>query len=134
MLYPITLDLLASQFRVVECEDITPLPDKGRLMAALEVLLVSETIPLAFPVADGVKLTARVTYWPGARVTPCPIPEVMKPEPETVSCCSVSEPVPVLAKVAPSVVVAPVATSPKSTLESYMVRIADAGMEGLEGL
>jgi hypothetical protein len=40
----------------------------------------------------------------------------------------------VLAKVAPSVVVAPVATSPKSTLESYMVRIANAGMEGLEGL
>ena len=98
--------------------------------AELEVLLVRDAIPLAFPVPDGSKFTAKMTYWPGPRVTPCPIPLVVKPAPETEFCCKVSELPPVLEKVTPCVVPAPTATSPKSTLELYMVKTAaGAGLD-----
>jgi hypothetical protein len=105
-------------------------------MVVFDELHVRDTIPLDFPVPEGVKLTARVTYWPGSSVIPCPIPDVMKPVPETAFCWSVRELVPVLASVAPRVAVVPVATSPKSTLELYIVRTGTAcgavGMEGIE--
>ena len=129
MLYPTTTDVLASQFNPAKWEAITPFPDKGRLIGELEVLLVRDTIPLAFPDPEGLKLIARVTNWPGARVTPDPIPLVANPAPETEFCCRVSELPPVLEKVTPSVVVAPTATSPKSTLELYMVRFGTTGLD-----
>ena len=86
MLYPITADSLGSQPKVVECVPTTPFPDKGILTGVFDVLVVRDTIPLDFPVPEGVKLTARVTYCPGSSVIPCPIPEVMKPAPETAFC------------------------------------------------
>src|ERR1700687_3046693 len=107
MLYPTTTDVLASQSNPAECAATTPFPDKGRLMGELEVLLVRDTIPLAFPDPDGLKLAARVTNWPGAKVTPEPIPLVVKPAPETEFCWRVSDLPPMLEKVTPSVVVAP---------------------------
>jgi hypothetical protein len=86
-------------------------------------LLVMDTVPLAVPVAAGLKLTSRVTYWPGTTVTPVPIPLVVKPGPVIEFCCSVSGPTPVLAKVTPSSVVAPTATSPKFRVELYIVKV-----------
>jgi len=56
------------------------------LIGVFDALHVRDTIPLDFPVPEGVKLTPRVTYWPGSSVIPCPIPEVMNPAPETVFC------------------------------------------------
>src|ERR1700680_4235741 len=129
MLYPTTLDVLASQSTAAQCEATTPWPDKGRLIGEPEVLLVSDTIPFAFPVPDGLKLTIRVTYWPGAKVTPAPIPLVVNAAPESEFCCRVSALPPVLERVTPCVVVFPTATSPKSTLELYMVKIGNPGLE-----
>jgi hypothetical protein len=100
------------------------------LIGELEVLLVRDTIPFAIPVPDGSKFTARVTYWPGAKVTPAPIQLVVKPAPETEFCCRVRELPPVLEKVTPKVLVAPTATFPKSALELSMVKIGSPGLEG----
>lgn len=124
MLYPTTDDLLVSQFTVAQCVADTPLPDKARLIGSFEVLLVSDTVPVARPVTDGSKLSASVTFWPEFNVIPCPMPLVVKPAPETEFCCKVRGPEPELAKVIPTVMEFPTATSPKSALEPYMVRMA----------
>jgi hypothetical protein len=134
-LYPTTVDVLATQFNAAECVLVaTPFPDKGRLMGDVEVLLVREMAPDAAPVPAGSKLTVSVTNWPGAKVTPEPMPLSLKPVPETEFCCRVSEAAPVLAvfaKVAPSVLVVPTATSPKLALVLYIVKIAAGGGGGV---
>ena len=85
-MYPTTPDGLAAQSNAAQCVATTPLPDSERLIGEVNVLLETDAIPLAFPVPGGLKLTARVTYWPGPRVTPVPIPLVEKPAPETEFC------------------------------------------------
>jgi hypothetical protein len=103
------------------------LPDKGKLIGELEVLLARDTIPLAFPVPDGWKLTVMVTNWPGGNVTPAPIPPAEKLEPETEFCCKVSGLSPTFEKVISKDLLLPTATSPKSALELPMVRTGSAG-------
>jgi len=113
---------LAFQFKATECAVTTPLPVRERLAGALDELLESDTIPLAFPVPDGLKLTDRVTYWPGGTVTPAPIPLAVKLEPGTEFICKARGLSPLLERVTSKVRVLPTATSPKSALELAIVK------------
>lgn len=118
---------LALQLNSAACEATTPLPDKGILIGELDVLLARETVPPTFPVSDGWKLTDRVTYCPGGKVTPAPIPLAEKLGPETEFCCKVTGLSPALEKVTSKDLVLPTATSPKSALELPIIKPGSAG-------
>ena len=61
----------------------TPAPVKGRVFGELLALLVSVTLPEAFPVTVGANFTERVVELPAFTVTGVVMPLSLKPAPLT---------------------------------------------------
>jgi hypothetical protein len=127
-LYPTTTDVLAAQSNATEWDAITPLPDRGMLTGALDVLVVREIVPEVFPAPEGTKFTSKVTNWPGDSIAAVPMPLAVNPAPVTEFCWSVRGLPPKLENVTPIVLLEPTATSPKSTLELFTTKTAGAGI------
>jgi len=84
-LYPDTLDVLGVQLSDAVCEPgggaATPVPDKVTFAGEPVALLVTETLPDAFPAADAVNCTPTVTLWLGVNVTADPPLVIANPVP-----------------------------------------------------
>ena len=64
---------------------VTPVPDSGRFMVALEPSEVNATLPLRVPADCGANTTEKVTLWPDPRVRGKVKPLTVKLLPVTVS-------------------------------------------------
>lgn len=70
-LYPETVEVLAVQVSVTECDvGWTPVPDSVTGAGELVALLVTVTLPGMSPVPAGAKVTFRVAVCPGATICP----------------------------------------------------------------
>jgi hypothetical protein len=86
-LYPATVDVLAAQLKVAECETAagTPVPDRVIVAGELVALLATVTLPGTLVVPDGVKVTFRVAVCPGVRICPVDTPLAANPAPAMVT-------------------------------------------------
>ena len=70
-LYPLTVEVLAVQVRVTECETgCTPVPVSVIVAGELVALLVTVTLPGSDPALAGVKVTFNVAVAPAATIWP----------------------------------------------------------------
>lgn len=98
------------------------MPDSAIESGELLALLATETVPVAAPAADGVKVVVRVADWPGFTITPL-IPVALKPAPDTVTLEMVTAEFPAFVRVTVFVPLAETLTLPKfkdDTLEFRM--------------
>jgi len=99
-LYPLTVDVLAVQVSVTECEaGWTPVPESVIVAGELVALLVTVTLPGSEPALAGVKVTFRVAVDPAAIIWPEETPLAVYPAPEMVTLETVTLEFPPLVKV-----------------------------------
>ena len=79
---------------------LVPVPDSVSIVGELVALLPTATLPLKVPAVAGVKTTLKTAFAPDVRVRGRESPLVLKPVPATLTCDSVTLPVPVLVRVA----------------------------------
>jgi hypothetical protein len=76
------VDVLAFQLNVTECATgATPVPDREIVTGDEAALLVTVTLPVTLPVADGAKVTLSVAVCPGVKICPEETPLAVNPAP-----------------------------------------------------
>ena len=116
-LYPETVDVLAVQDSVTECETgWIPVPEREIVADELVALLVTVTLPGRLPVAAGVKVTFSVAVCPGAKICPVVTPPAEYPAPERLTPETVTLEFPPLVKVTGRMLLLPRLTLPKLKL------------------
>jgi hypothetical protein len=128
------VDVLATQLKVAECATgCTPMPDRVTIAGEFVASLVTVTLPVAFPVPAGVKVTLRVAVCPGVKIWPVEIPLAANPAPEMLTLDTVTFEFPALVNVTPRLVLLPMLTllkfrlvvlSFKSIVTGFTVRMA----------
>ena len=93
-----------------------PVPESAMFRGELEALETMERVPLAEPVAVGVKVAAKVTLSLAVRVVGKVNPLMENAAPVTLACEMVTEEPPVLVSVSERFVLLPTATLPKLRL------------------
>src|SRR5215469_4980465 len=117
MLYPETAEVLPFQVNITVCElTCAPLPDRLIFAGEPLALLVTVTVPMAFPAAVGLKTTLKVRLCVGAKVAGVPAPLRLNPVPAAEMLETVTSAFPVLVTVTDCVADAPVLTLPKLKL------------------
>ena len=81
-LNPVTLEVLAVQFKVTEWAALAPVPEREMVSAPFEALLAMLMLPLALPVLAGLNVAVSVTDLPAATIVPADTPLALKPAPE----------------------------------------------------
>jgi hypothetical protein len=116
-LYPATVDVLATQFKVAECDTgCTPVPDRVILAGELVALLATVTLPGTLVVPDGVKVTLRVAVCPGVRICPVDTPLAANPGPAMETFDTVTLEFPAFVNVTPKLRLLPTLTLAKFKL------------------
>jgi hypothetical protein len=112
------VDKVAVHSSVTECEtDCTPAPEREIIAGELVALLAMVKLSVKFPAADGVKVTIRVAFCPGARISPVETPLVVNLASETFTLEMETVEFPALLSATLSVLLLPIATFPKFKLE-----------------
>ena len=110
-----TTDVLGSQLSATECElGCAPLP--ANAIDSVPALLPIAMDPATLPVADGANATLSAAVCPGANVVLAPAPLTANPAPFTSTLEIVTFAFPALVSVAPSELLVPSSTLPKSRL------------------
>src|SRR5580658_2665645 len=122
-----TLDVLAVQDRVTECEPARPVPVKEMVVGEFVALLVTVTLPVTPVAAAGVKVTLSVTACPGVKVCPLETPAAANPAPETLTFETVTLEFPAFVNPTPRALPLPIATLPKLRLVVLAFRAKVAG-------
>ncbi len=126
-LYPATADVLAVQDNATECALAwMPVPESEMTAGEFVALLATVTLPVKVPDVDGEKLTCKVAFCPGARVSPVETPLVVYLAPATLTLETVTLEFPEFLSVTPRTPLAPMATFPKLKLEGLVLRSAEA--------
>jgi hypothetical protein len=120
-LYPLTVEVLAVQVRSTEWA-LTPLPASVTTLGEFEASLVIERLPLALPVASGLKVALKAELCPPDRVRGRERPLRPKPLPLAVACEMMTLIVPALVSVTLCVLLVPTLTFPKLILVGLAVR------------
>jgi hypothetical protein len=94
----------------------TPVPLKLIVSGDPLALLVTVTVPVAFPTTAGVKFAVKLVVWAGATVAGVLTPVKLNPVPLTVILVIFAAAVPVLVNVINWLALLPVETFPKLTL------------------
>ena len=116
-MYPDTEEVLAFQDNATVCELFcAPVPDRVIVAGEPVALLVTVTVPVAFPAAIGLKTTLKVRLCFGVRLTGVPAPLRLNPAPAAAMLEIVTLAFPVLVTVTDCVADAPVLTLPKLRL------------------
>jgi hypothetical protein len=116
-LYPETVEVLAVQDKLTECGvAATPLPLSATVAGEPAALLVIVTPPVTLPAVVGLKITLKVNFCDGDRVTGTLAPLNEKPVPLILICEIWTFELPVLVTVSVCVEETPVSTLPKFTL------------------
>lgn len=105
--FRVTLPKLALLGLLVSEPGASPVPESEILSGEPVASDTMASVPLAPPVAVGVKLALKVTLWFAARVTGSDSPLTEKPVPVTLACEMVTELPPVLVRVSDFVAVLP---------------------------
>src|SRR5487761_195196 len=104
-------------FAVNSADAATPEPLREIDIGEFGALLVSATLPVTLPTDAGANAASKVALLPGAIVSGTVSPLMLNPAPETAACVIVRLAVPGLLSRIVCVLVLPVATLPKLTLE-----------------
>ena len=113
-MYPLTVEVLAVQVSVTECEaGCTPVPESVIVAGELVALLVTVTLPGSEPALDGVKVTFSVAVVPAATIWPEETPLAVYPAPEMVTLETVTLEFPPLVKVTERLLLLPMLTVEK---------------------
>lgn len=124
-LYPFTVDVLAFQVSVTECETAcTPVPERVMVAGELLALLVTATLPGSDPAVAGVNVTLIVADWPGVRINPVWTPLTVYPAPERLTLEIVTLELPLFVKVTGRLLLLPILTLEKFRLPVLALRIA----------
>jgi hypothetical protein len=117
-LYPATVDVLATQFKVAECEAAagTPVPDRVIVAGELVALLATVTLPFTLTALAGVKLTSRLAVCPGVRICPVDTPLAANPAPAMETFDTVTFEFPAFVNVTPKLRLLPTLTLAKFKL------------------
>lgn len=84
MLYPTTVDVLATHESETECDaTAAPVPLSPTSVGEFGVLLVTVTPPLTVPATVGANCTLKLALAPAANVIGIVIPLIVYPDPET---------------------------------------------------
>ena len=116
-LYPATVDVLAVQSSVTECETgWTPVPEREIVAGELVALLATVTFPATLAAAAGVKVTFSVAVCAGVKICPVETPLVVNPAPEMLIFETVTLEFPAFVNVTLSMLLLPMLTFPKLRL------------------
>ena len=116
-LYPATVDVLAVQLNVTECETgWTPVPEIEIVAGELVALLATVTLPVTLTAAAGVKVTFIVAVCDGAKICPVGTPLAVNPAPERLTFETVTFEFPAFVNVTLSVLLLPMLTFAKLRL------------------
>ena len=116
-LYPATVDVLAVQFNVTECETSwTPVPEREIVAGELVALLVTVTLPVTLAAVAGVKVTFNVAVCAGVKICPVVTPLAVNPAPEMLTLETVTFEFPAFVNVTLSMLLLPMLTFAKPKL------------------
>jgi hypothetical protein len=135
-LYPLTVEVLAVQVSVTECDATwTPVPESVTVAGELLALLVTVTLPGSDPALAGVNVTLIEATWPGVRINPVCTPLAEYPAPESVTLEIVTLEFPLFVNVTVRLLLLPILTLEKFKLPVLALRIAvDADTVSVAGL
>ena len=110
--------MLATQFKVAECETAAsaPVPDRVIVAGELVALLATVTLPFTLAALAGVKLTLRLAVCPGVRICPVDTPLAANPAPAMVTFDTVTSEFPAFVNVTPKLRLLPTLTLEKFKL------------------
>jgi hypothetical protein len=95
---------------------VIPVPERPTVAGELLALLATEILPVTPPAVVGAKVALKVTLWPEVSVMGSEKALMLKPTPLTVTCETVTLPVPVLVRVTVWQPLLPTVTFPKLRL------------------
>jgi hypothetical protein len=114
MLYPTTVDVLATHESVTECTTgAVAVPFNATSVGEFGVLLVTVTLPESVPAADGANFTLTLVLAPAASVVGIASPLIVYPVPEITAWLIETAALPVLESVIVCEALLPVTTLPK---------------------
>ncbi len=123
------MEVLAVQDKATDGGAVaTPVPESEIESGELVALLATETLPVALPAADGVKVAAKVAVCPADRMRPEETPDALKPAPDTVTPETVTLEFPALVRVTDCVPVLDTFTLPKLTEDELALRTSVAAL------
>jgi hypothetical protein len=105
----------ATSTKVTALGCVAPFPLRETSVGETEALSTKEALPEALPADVGANRSAKVTFWPDARLNGRDVPLMLKPLPETVALVIVRLPVPVLLTKRICVLLLPTCTLPKES-------------------
>jgi len=124
-LYPVTVEVLAVQVSVTECEaTCTPVPESVTVAGELPALLATVTLPGRDPAVAGVNVTFIVAACPGVRINPVCTPLTVYPAPERVTLEIVTLELPLFVNVTGRLLLLPILTLEKFRLAVLALRMA----------